>query len=164
MANFERMTVLQTIAKSGLIPLFCHDRPEVARQIVAACAAGGATVMEFTNRADGSWRVFAELLAHCRVEHPDLVLGVGSVVDAPTAALFVNLGADFIVGPTYNAAIAELCNRRKVAYVPGCGTLTEISNAEAGGAELVKRIREEGWLDLHAVIATPNPQPVFRPM
>lgn len=138
MAKFERLEVISKIISSGLIPIFCHEKLSVSQHIIDACVSGGAQVIEFTNREDGAWRLFAELLVYCRAQHSDVALGIGTVFDAPTAALFINLGADFVVGPTYNSEIAEMCNRRKTTYIPGCGTLTEISYAEAGGAELVK--------------------------
>jgi 2-dehydro-3-deoxyphosphogluconate aldolase/(4S)-4-hydroxy-2-oxoglutarate aldolase len=138
MAQYPRLEVLNRIVTSGLLPIFYHEDGNVARQIVDACAAGGADAVEFTNRGDGAWQQFMALLAYRRQRQLDLLLGAGSVVDAPTAALYVNSGADFIVGPMFNPAIAELCNRRQVAYIPGCATLTEIATAEAAGVELVK--------------------------
>lgn len=138
MAIVRRLEVFNAIMRSGLIPIFYHEELSVARHIVDACVAGGATVIEFTNRGDRAWQTFAALLQYRRNSQSDVVLGAGSILDVATAALYVNNGADFIVGPTFNVEIAELCNRRKVAYIPGCGTLTEISNAEAAGAELVK--------------------------
>jgi 2-dehydro-3-deoxyphosphogluconate aldolase / (4S)-4-hydroxy-2-oxoglutarate aldolase len=138
MALYPRLDVLNRIMEIGLVPIFYHPDPDIAHQIVSACAAGGAGVVEFTNRGDGAWTVFNALLEQRRSSRTNVVLGAGSIVDAPTAAFYVNSGADFIVGPTFNPAIAELCNRRKVAYMPGCATLTEISTAEAAGVELVK--------------------------
>lgn len=135
---YRRLEVLNRILEIGLIPIFYHQDTDVARKIVDACAAGGAQVIEFTNRGDSAWQVFLALVEHRRRTQADIMLGAGSIVDAATAALYVNSGADFVVGPTFNAEIAELCNRRKVAYLPGCATLTEISKAEAAGVELVK--------------------------
>jgi len=138
MAKYRRLEVLNGIVESGLIPIFYHEEVNVARHIIDACMGGGARVIEFTNRGDGAWQLFTDLLEHRRNSDSDVMLGVGSVLDAGTAALYVNNGADFIVGPTFNVEIADLCNRRKVAYIPGCETLTEISDAEAAGVELVK--------------------------
>lgn len=138
MANYRRLEVYNSIYDSGLIPIFHHDDARTAARIVDACVAGGARVVEFTNRGNGAWGRFNALLEHRQRSGADVMLGAGSIVDAPTAALYVNSGADFIVGPSFNRDIAELCNRRKVAYIPGCATLTEISTAEAAGAELVK--------------------------
>ncbi|MGD2077110.1 MAG: bifunctional 4-hydroxy-2-oxoglutarate aldolase/2-dehydro-3-deoxy-phosphogluconate aldolase [Chloroflexota bacterium] len=138
MAKYRRLEVLNNIMETGLVPIFYHSDLSVARRIVAACTSGGARVIEFTNRGDGAWRLFDALLEYRLNSQMDIMLGAGSIVDAATAALYVNIGADFIVGPMFNREIAELCNRRKVAYIPGCGTLTEISNAEAAGVELVK--------------------------
>lgn len=124
--------------ESGLIPIFYHEDPSIARQIVDACAAGGATLVEFTNRGDRAWQTFSALCQHRLQGQTAIMLGAGSIMDPATAALFINCGADFIVGPAFDATIAELCNRRKVAYIPGCATLTEIATAEASGVEFVK--------------------------
>jgi 2-dehydro-3-deoxyphosphogluconate aldolase/(4S)-4-hydroxy-2-oxoglutarate aldolase len=138
MAQYRRLEVLTAIFDTGLIPIYYHRKMAVAREIMDACAGGGAKVIEFTNRGDGAWQLFANLLEYRRSNQIDMILGIGSIVDAATAALYVNIGADFIVGPMFNHDVAELCNRRKVAYIPGCATLTEISNAESAGVELVK--------------------------
>lgn len=123
---------------SGLVPVFYHEKLETAKKIVAACAEGDAKLIEFTNRGEKALRVFAGLAEFAEAEYPDLILGTGSVLDAPTAALFIANGSNFIVGPVLNAEVATLCNRRKIAYSPGCGSASEISQAEALGAEIVK--------------------------
>jgi 2-dehydro-3-deoxyphosphogluconate aldolase / (4S)-4-hydroxy-2-oxoglutarate aldolase len=138
MAKYRRLEVLNGIWESGLIPIFYHEELLAAQRITDACVSGGARVIEFTNRGDGAWRVFEALLKHRRDNQVKVMLGAGSIVDEATAGLYVNCGADFIVGPTFSPRVAELCNRRKVVYIPGCGTLTEISRAEAAGIELVK--------------------------
>jgi 2-dehydro-3-deoxyphosphogluconate aldolase/(4S)-4-hydroxy-2-oxoglutarate aldolase len=138
MARFSRLDVLNEIIHIGLVPVFYQPDLEVAKQIVAACVAGGARVVEFTNRGDSAYRVFAELVSHFADKDPSVILGVGSVVDAATAGLYINSGANFVVGPVLNPEIARLCNRRKVAYSPGCATPSEISAAEEWGVEIVK--------------------------
>ena len=138
MARFSRLEVLNEIVRIGLIPVFYQPDLAVAREIVAACAAGGARVVEFTNRGDNAYRVFSDLVLHFAEADPSLILGVGSVVDEVTAGLYINSGANFVVGPVLNPEIARLCNRRKVAYSPGCATPSEISAAEEWGVELVK--------------------------
>ncbi len=158
MARYRRLELLNGIKKSGLIPIFYHEEVTVAQQILDACARGGAKVIEFTNRGDRAWQSFTLLQEHLRNNPTSVMLGAGSIVDAPTAALYVNSGADFIVGPLFNRDIAELCNRRKVAYIPGCATLTEISNAEAAGVELVK-IFPGDVLGPNFIKAVHGPQP-----
>jgi 2-dehydro-3-deoxyphosphogluconate aldolase/(4S)-4-hydroxy-2-oxoglutarate aldolase len=138
MARFSRMQVLSAILEGGLVPVFYHADVEIAKEIAGACAAGGSRVVEFTNRGDLAPEVFKALSQHLAQERPDLILGVGSVVDAPTAALYIAYGANFVVGPVLNPEIARLCNRRKIAYSPGCGSATEIAQAEELGAEIVK--------------------------
>jgi 2-dehydro-3-deoxyphosphogluconate aldolase/(4S)-4-hydroxy-2-oxoglutarate aldolase len=138
MARFDRLTVLDAVVETGLVPVFYHRDLEVARQIVAACAEGGGRAVEFTNRGDRAWHVFTQLIEWAEQAHPEVILGVGSVVDAPTAAMYVGSGANFVVGPILNPEVARLCNRRKVAYMPGCGSASEISEAEELGVEIVK--------------------------
>lgn len=134
----NRLSVYQTMLDTGLVPLFYHAEPQVAGAVATAIAEGGARILEFTNRGARALPVFAALRAHIDSESLPLLLGIGSIVDAPTAALFIAHGADFVVGPTFDADVARLCNRRKIAYLPGCATPTEIARAEEFGAEIVK--------------------------
>jgi 2-dehydro-3-deoxyphosphogluconate aldolase/(4S)-4-hydroxy-2-oxoglutarate aldolase len=138
MARYSRLEVLNTVVELGLVPVFYNPDLEVARQIVGACRAGGARVVEFTNRGDFAFQVFTALAQHAAEAEPDVMLGVGSVIDAPTAALYIAAGANFVVGPVLNPDVARLCNRRKIAYMPGCGSASEISQAEELGVEIVK--------------------------
>jgi 2-dehydro-3-deoxyphosphogluconate aldolase/(4S)-4-hydroxy-2-oxoglutarate aldolase len=138
MARFDRLTVLNTMLARGLVPVFYEGDVEVAKKIAAACYEGGARVLEFTNRGEAALPVFAQLSEWIAAHYRDLVLGVGSIVDAATAALFIAHGANFVVGPALNLEVAKLCNRRKIAYSPGCGSVSEISAAEEWGVEIVK--------------------------
>jgi 2-dehydro-3-deoxyphosphogluconate aldolase/(4S)-4-hydroxy-2-oxoglutarate aldolase len=138
MARFDRLSVYQTMLQGGVVPLFYHAELGKALWIAAAVNQGGGRVLEFTNRGDFALEVFSDLVMRCRTEHPNLILGVGSVEDASTAALYLAHGANFIVAPSFSEEVARLCNRRKVAYVPGCSTVTEIARAEEWGAEIVK--------------------------
>ncbi len=138
MARFSRLQVWNTMEEQGMVPLFYHADVETSKQVVRALAAGGARVVEFTNRGDRAFEVFRELVAFAEKETPDLILGIGSVLDVPTAGLYINLGANFVVGSVLNPDIARLCNRRKVPYFPGCASPTEISMAEELGVEICK--------------------------
>ncbi|HJX02001.1 MAG TPA: bifunctional 4-hydroxy-2-oxoglutarate aldolase/2-dehydro-3-deoxy-phosphogluconate aldolase [Candidatus Humimicrobiaceae bacterium] len=138
MAQFERIKVYNVMLEDGLIPLFYNKDIEKTKKVARALAEGGSRILEFTNRGDLAAEVFSELIKSNIKEYPDLITGVGSVMDAPTAALYIGLGANFIVGPSFNKEIALLCNRRKVAYIPGAATVNEISTAEEYGAEIVK--------------------------
>jgi 2-dehydro-3-deoxyphosphogluconate aldolase/(4S)-4-hydroxy-2-oxoglutarate aldolase len=132
------MSVLRRILDLGLVPVFYHPDPDVAVQIVSACASGGANVVEFTNRGDFAPFTFLNVAQTLADTAPDVMLGVGSVVDSPTAALYIASGASFVVGPSTSREVARLCNRRKIAYCPGCGSATEIADAEELGVEIVK--------------------------
>ena len=134
----DRMSVLSAIIDQGVIPVFFHPDPELCIKVITACAAGGAKCIEFTNRGDFAAHTFLEVARHFAKSDPSVILGVGSIVDAPTAALYIANGARFVVGPVLNAEVARLCNRRKIAYAPGCGSASEISYAEELGCEIVK--------------------------
>jgi 2-dehydro-3-deoxyphosphogluconate aldolase/(4S)-4-hydroxy-2-oxoglutarate aldolase len=138
MARFSRLKVCMTMGETGLAPVFYSPDLEVAKQVAKACNDGGCCLLEFTNRGDHAWEVFNALVQHCARELPAMILGVGSVVDAATAALYINCGANFVVGPVLNAEAARVCNRRKIPYVPGCGSASEISQAEELGCEIIK--------------------------
>jgi len=138
MSAFKRINVALVMEETGLVPLFYHPDVQVCMEVISACHAGGARVFEFTNRGDFAHEVFAEIRKWALDEFPDLMIGAGSVSDAPTAAIFMQMGADFIVSPVLHPDVARVCNRRKVLWIPGCGTLTEIANAEELGAEIVK--------------------------
>ena len=138
MARFSRMDTLRVILDGGVVPVFYHPDAAVAKKIVEAVAEGGCRVAEMTNRGDRAYRVFQALEEHFAKAKPEIILGAGSVVDAPTAALYLAQGANFIVGPTTCAETARLCNRRKIPYAPGCGSATEIQAAHDLGCEIVK--------------------------
>ncbi|MDR3244156.1 MAG: bifunctional 4-hydroxy-2-oxoglutarate aldolase/2-dehydro-3-deoxy-phosphogluconate aldolase [Elusimicrobiota bacterium] len=138
MARFSRLQVLLKMKEVGVVPVFYDKDIETVKGVAKACLKGGAQVIEFTNRGDFANEVFAELEKWARKEIPDAILGVGSIVDPYTAILFIQSGANFIVGPTFNPEVAKLCNRRGIPYSPGCGSATEASNALELGVEIVK--------------------------
>ena len=138
MARFTRIQVATTIHEMGMLPLFYNPDIEVCKGLLKACYDGGIRAVEFTNRGDFAHEVFGELNKFAAKETPELILGIGSVVDTGTTSLYIQLGANFIVSPILNPEMAKVCNRRKILWSPGCATLSEISYAEELGAEIVK--------------------------
>lgn len=138
MAQFTRIEVATTMKETGMIPLFFSNDIELSRNVLKACYDGGARLMEFTARGDFAHEVFGELTKYAIAELPGMIMGVGSVTDGAAASLYMTLGANFIVTPVLREDIAIACNRRKVLWSPGCGTLTEIARAEELGCEIVK--------------------------
>lgn len=138
MAKFDRLEIYRVMMETGLVPIFYTPDISIARNVAEAAAKGGARILEFTNRGEQALDVFKALNAFCSANHPQLILGVGSVLDAPTAALYVAHGAKFVVAPIFDEATVRLCNRRKIPYIPGVGSVTEITRAEEWGVEIVK--------------------------
>ncbi len=138
MARFTRIQVALKMAEEGMIPVFYHSDAEVCKKVIEACYKGGIRLFEFTNRGDFAHVVFEQINRFAAAEFPDMILGTGSVVDAPTAVLYIQLGSNFIVSPILNEDMADVLNRRKILWSPGCGSASEISRAESLGAEIVK--------------------------
>ena len=138
MAQYTRLQVIEQMKESGMVPLFYHKDINVAKAVLKACYDGGARLMEFTSRGDFAFEIFNQLIKYAIKELPGMILGVGSVTDAAAASQYMLAGANFIVTPVFREDIAIVCNRRKVLWSPGCGSLTEIARAEEMGCELVK--------------------------
>lgn len=138
MARFSKVQAFQAMAATGMVPVFYHSDLEVSKQVLKACYLGGVRVFEFTNRGDFAHEIFGELNKWAAKECPDMILGIGSIIDAGTAALYLQLGANFVVGPLLNPDVFKVCNRRLVSYIPGCGSVSEIGLAQELGADVVK--------------------------
>ena len=138
MAKYSKSEVLAAVKETGMVPVFYHADLETAKNVVKACYEGGVRAFEFTNRGDFAHEVFGELVKYANRELPGMILGVGSVVDPGTAALYIQLGANFVVGPLFNPAVAPVCNRRLIPYCPGCGSVSEIGAAQELGCDLCK--------------------------
>ncbi len=138
MSQFTRIQVALKMKETGMVPVFYHKDAEVCKKVVKACYDGGARVFEFTNRGDFATLVFAELNKWTIENCPEMIMGVGSVIDEGTAAMYLALGANFIVSPVIDEGTARVCNKRKVSWSPGCGSVTEINRAHELGAEVVK--------------------------
>lgn len=158
MAKFSRIDVSNIMKQTGLVPLFYNPDITISKQVVKACYNGGARLLEFTARGDFAHEVFGELNKYVHKELPEMIMGVGSVTDAASASRFIALGANFIVTPVLREDIAIICNRRKVLWSPGCGSLTEITKAEELGCEVVK-LFPGGIYGPNFVKAIKGPQP-----
>lgn len=158
MAKYNRIEVAQLMEEQGMVPLFYNNDVEVSKQILKACYDGGSRLMEFTNRGDFAHKIFRELNRYALSDLPGMVLGVGSVTDAGSASLYMQLGANFVVTPVLREDIAIVCNRRKVLWSPGCASLGEIARAEELGCEIVK-LFPGGVYGPNFVKAIRGPQP-----
>ena len=138
MARYTRIQVAQKMEETGMVPVFYHKDIDVCKEVVKACYEGGVRVFEFTNRGDFATLLFAELNKWTIENCPEMIMGIGSVIDDSTAAMYIALGANFIVSPLIDEATARVCNKRKIAWSPGCGSVTEIGRAHELGAEIVK--------------------------
>jgi 2-dehydro-3-deoxyphosphogluconate aldolase/(4S)-4-hydroxy-2-oxoglutarate aldolase len=137
-ASHSKLEVLNTIAHEGVVPVFYDPEVVVTTDVAATLVAGGISTLEFTNRGDGALGVLAELIPQARRNLPELIVGAGSIVDGATAAHVIDLGANFVFGPSFSPEVAGACHLRNVPYVPGCATMTEILAAYRAGCDFVK--------------------------
>ncbi|MBQ0144643.1 MAG: bifunctional 4-hydroxy-2-oxoglutarate aldolase/2-dehydro-3-deoxy-phosphogluconate aldolase [Bacteroidales bacterium] len=138
MARYSKLETLTSMKQTGIVPVFFNSDLQTAKDVVKACYEGGIRAFEFTNRGDFAIEVFKELSKFVLAECPGLILGAGTILDAPTAALYIQMGANFIVSPAFNPEVAKLCNLHGIPYTPGCGSVTEICNAMEMGCDMVK--------------------------
>ena len=138
MAQYSRLEVAGAMQETGMVPLFYHADVALGKEVLKACYEGGSRLLEFTARGDFAFEVFSELNKFAIKEMPGMILGVGSITDAAAASMFMQMGANFVVTPSLGEDIAIVCNRRKVLWSPGCGSLTEINRAEEMGCEIIK--------------------------
>jgi 2-dehydro-3-deoxyphosphogluconate aldolase/(4S)-4-hydroxy-2-oxoglutarate aldolase len=164
MARFTRIQVALKMAETGMIPVFFNRDIEVCKKVLEVCFRGGIRLFEFTNRGDYAHVVFKELNMFAEKEFPDMILGTGSVIDAATATIYIQLGSNFIVSPLLNEEMAYVCNRRKILWSPGCGSVSEISRAESLGAEIVKIFPGEQVGGAKFVAGVKGPMPWTRIM
>ncbi|MBQ9476512.1 MAG: bifunctional 4-hydroxy-2-oxoglutarate aldolase/2-dehydro-3-deoxy-phosphogluconate aldolase [Bacteroidales bacterium] len=138
MAKYSKLQVLQTMKETGIVPVFYNADIEISKNVLKACYDGGIRLFEFTNRGDFAQEVFKPLVKYANAELPGMIMGIGAIVDPGTASLYIQLGANFVVGPLFNPAIAPICNRRLIPYCPGCGSVSEVGAAQELGCDVCK--------------------------
>ena len=135
--KFSKQQIVGAMKGAGIVPLFTHDDPDDAQQVLEAAYRGGIRVFEFTNRRENSFEVFKHLISISK-KYPDLMLGIGTIMDGPTTKKFIDAGANFIISPILKVEMAKICDEQNVPWIPGCATLTEIVTAKDNGAEIIK--------------------------
>lgn len=125
------------MVRTGMIPVFYNGDAEKAAAVLRACYEGGVRVFEFTNRGEKAREVFPKLMEEAE-SLPGLILGVGSISFARDAWKFINMGANFVVGPQYVPSVRCVCRLRGIPYVPGCGTVSEVGRAQRAGCGICK--------------------------
>ena len=136
--KFTKEELYAKLSEVPIMPLFNHSDLALSKAVVKACYDGGIKVFEYTNRGEGAALIFAELVKYIRQELPDMAIGIGTVFNAEEAEYFVNLDTDFIVQPILNPAVGAVCNKYKIAWMPGVMTISEIYNAQQAGADIIK--------------------------
>lgn len=135
--SFSKEEIVKVMRDTGVVPLFTHDNAAEAQQVVEAAYRGGVRAFEFTNRRQNSFEIFTHLVNE-RKKFPDLILGIGTVMDATMTKKFIDAGADFIISPILKLEMAEVCRKHNIPWIPGCATLTEIVTARDNDAAVIK--------------------------
>lgn len=138
MASHTKTQVMTTIRRDGVVPVFFAEDLDVAKAVASSVVSGGLSTLEFTNRGDDALGLLETLVAWSALSLPDLIFGVGSIVDAASASRAIDAGANFVFAPSLSAEVSGVCNERNILYVPGCATPTEIQSAYRMGCDVVK--------------------------
>lgn len=130
--------IIDAIKQQGLLPLFYHEDPSCCIQVVQALYDADIRVVEFTNRGSNALDNFKQLLAARQQQWPGMLLAIGTIKNAKEADAYLDAGADFIICPGTIREVAMQVQERGYLWVPGAATPTEIIQAEAWGASMVK--------------------------
>ncbi|MBS4055515.1 MAG: bifunctional 2-keto-4-hydroxyglutarate aldolase/2-keto-3-deoxy-6-phosphogluconate aldolase [Thermaerobacter sp.] len=131
----KKWDILSSIVSGGLVAVVRADNGEQATRIAAACLEGGLSAIEITYTVPGATEIIEAL---GRAYGSSIILGAGTVLDPETARLAILAGAQYVVGPSFSAETARLCNRYQVPYVPGIMTIKEAQEALEHGADILK--------------------------
>lgn len=134
----DKKQVLQTIVDQGMLPLFFYESPEVSLEIVKTLYRAGIRTLEYTNRGPAALDNFTFLKKELGADYPDMQLGIGTIKTPADAEAFIKAGADYIIAPIVNPAVARVTNEAGLLWVPGCMTPTEIFLAQEHQAGLIK--------------------------
>jgi len=135
--RFSKQQIVNAMKGAGIVPLFTHDNPVDAQEVLEVAYSAGIRVFEFTNRRENSFEVFGHLMSVAK-KYPDLMLGIGTIMDGATTKKFLDAGADFVISPIMKIEMSSVCNTYDALWIPGCATLTEIVTARDHGAEIIK--------------------------
>jgi 2-dehydro-3-deoxyphosphogluconate aldolase/(4S)-4-hydroxy-2-oxoglutarate aldolase len=134
----DKKMVLRSILSQGILPLFYCYSESVSLYVIRTLYKAGVRAIEYTNRGVGALEIFTAMKEMLATELPDLYLGIGTVKTVEEAEAFVLAGADFIVAPIVNPAVAEVSKKAGLLWIPGCMTPTEIFLAQQYEAPLIK--------------------------
>lgn len=132
----EKEQILTRIADSGIVAVVRATSTEQAKRIADACLEGGVPAIEITFTVPGAHRVIEELAK--TYSKGEMILGAGTVLDAETARVAILSGAQYVVSPSFDADTVRLCNRYRIASMPGAMTLAEVIRVLESGADIVK--------------------------
>lgn len=131
-----KQEVISGLKDSGVVAVIRADKIETAEQIVEAIVAGGITAIEVTMTVPNAFDLIKKLSR--KYQGSDVLVGAGSVTDVVSAKNSIDAGAKYIVGPTFDQEVVNICNEFQVPVIPGAMTPTEVVNAMKAGADIVK--------------------------
>ena len=130
--------IITTIKDQGLLPLYFHPDKEISLNILRALYRAGVRVVEYTNRGAAALENFRYMKSVAAEEMTGMLLGAGTIKTEKHAQDFIDAKADFLISPGWNKKVSRLAEDKKMLWVPGCMTPTEIMKAEENGAQLIK--------------------------
>ncbi len=134
----SKQHLVQLLIDHPVVPVIYHPDMEIVVRLIQCSYDAGIRVFEFTNRGEEALKVFFAAKNHIVKHCPGMSLGIGTILTNDQAAQFIALGADFIVQPVTNLSVGEIALHNNIPWIPGAFTPTEVYQAHAAGADLVK--------------------------
>lgn len=133
----KRLEIINKISEYGIVAVIRATSKEGGTKIVEAVIKGGIKVLEITMTVPGAVEIIKEL-SEIYKDYEEIIIGAGTVLDPETARICILAGAKFIVSPSLNAETVKLCNRYRVAMIPGIMTVKEAVEGLELGVEVLK--------------------------
>ncbi len=130
----SKADILARIKTEKIIALIRADSSASLLDCARALSAGGLNCLELTMTTPGA----IELCDRVSKELPDILLGLGTVLDADIARAGIAAGAKFIVTPAVRPTVIAVCKELNVPILSGALTPTEAYTAWELGADIIK--------------------------
>lgn len=134
----KKDTILELIPQQGMLPLYFYKDTTVSIEVLKALYAAGIRAVEYTNRGEAALQNFKEMRKVCDTELKGMYLGIGTIKNGEMAQTFIDAGTDYLICPGLVESVAEVADKNKMLWVPGCMTPSEIIKAETMGAKMIK--------------------------
>jgi len=131
----NREIILEEILKRKVVAVLRVKEEDKLKKVIEAVAEGGLTVAEITMTVPNAIQLIEKM---CKELDKNIIIGVGSVLNAAVAEQAIKAGAKYVVSPIFKKELIDVAHKYDVPAMPGCFTPTEIQTAYEAGADVIK--------------------------